>query len=109
MDPGHKRAQDHTFGEASEAWLAYVAHETDRRPSTVKDYRNTVRRYLLPEFGANTLLHTIDTKRVDAFRERMLADGHERSKRSSCSCTASRGAPSAKAGSRSTPPRTPIG
>jgi integrase len=75
-DPRHKRAQDHTFGEACDAWLGYVAEEKDRRPSTIKDYRNTVRRYLLAEFGADTLLHTIDTARVDAFRERMLAEGH---------------------------------
>ena len=34
------------------------------------------RRYLSTEFGVDTLLHTIETKRVDAFRERMLADGH---------------------------------
>jgi len=74
-DPRHKRAQDHTFGEACDAWLAYVAGEKDRRPSTVKDYRNTVRRYLIAEFGPDTLVHTIDTARVDAFRERMLAEG----------------------------------
>jgi integrase len=75
-DPRWKREQDHTFGEACEAWLAYVGEEKDRRPSTIKDYRNTVRRYLLAEFGADTLLHTIDTKRVDTFRERMLAQSH---------------------------------
>ena len=34
-----------------------------------------MRRYLLVEFGRDTLLHTIDTKRVDDFRERMLAEG----------------------------------
>jgi integrase len=75
-DPRRKRARDHTFGEACDAWLAYVAEEKDRRPSTIKDYRNTLRRYLVPEFGGETLLHTIDTERVDAFRERMLAEGH---------------------------------
>ncbi len=53
-----------------------MAEEKDGRPSTIKDYRNTVRRYLLAEFGRDTLLHTIDTARVDAFRERMLAEGH---------------------------------
>ena len=73
-DPRRKRAQDHTFGEACDAWLAYVAHEKDRRPSTIGDYRNAVRRYLIPEFGADTLLHTIDTARVDAYRERLLVD-----------------------------------
>jgi integrase len=57
------------------AWIAYLAEEKDRRPSTIKDDRNTVRRYLLPEFGVDTQLHTMDTKRVDAFRERMLAQG----------------------------------
>jgi integrase len=75
-DPRRKRREDHTFAEACEAWLDYVAHEKDRRPSTVRDYRNTVRRYLIAEFRADTLLHTIDTERVDAFRERMLAERH---------------------------------
>jgi integrase len=74
-DPRRKRAQDHRFGEACDAWLPYVAHEKDRRPSTIGDYRNTVRRYLLPEFRADTLLHTIDTARVDAYRERLLVEG----------------------------------
>jgi integrase len=75
-DARHMRAQDHTFGEACDGWLAYVAGEKDRRPSTIKDYRNTVHRYLIAEFGNDTLLHTIDTERIDAFRERMLAEGH---------------------------------
>ncbi len=35
-DPRHKREQDYTFGEACDAWLAYVEGEKDRRPSTVK-------------------------------------------------------------------------
>jgi integrase len=33
------------------------------------------RRRLLPEFGAATLLHKIDTARVDAYRERLLVEG----------------------------------
>ena len=74
-DPRRKRLDDHTFGEACDAWLAYVAHEKDRRPSTIGDYRNAVRRYLVPEFGADTLLHTIDTERIDAYRERLLVEG----------------------------------
>src|SRR4051812_18132062 len=74
-DPRRKRADDHTFGEACDAWLAYVDHEKERRPSTIGDYRNAVRRFLLPEFGADTLLHTIDTARVDVYRERLLVEG----------------------------------
>lgn len=74
-DPHGLGASARTFGAACEAWLAYVEHEKDRRPSTVDDYRNSVRRYLIPEFGAATPLWTISTRQIDAFRERMLADG----------------------------------
>ncbi len=75
-DPRHKRDHDHTFGEACEAWLDYVEHEKARRPSTVRDYRNAARCYLLPEFGADTLLRTIDTRRIDTYRERLLTETH---------------------------------
>ena len=43
-DPRHKRAQDHTFAKACDAWLAYVAHEEDGRPSTLNAERVAVRR-----------------------------------------------------------------
>ena len=74
-DPRHKRDHDRSFGEACDAWLAYIEHEKARRPSTVRDYRNAVRCYLVPEFGADTLLRTIDTRRIDAYRERLLTEG----------------------------------
>jgi integrase len=73
-DPRHKRDQDRTFAEACDAWLDYVEHEKALRPSTVRDYRNAVGCYLLPEFGATTLLRTIDTARIDAYRERLLTE-----------------------------------
>ena len=41
----------------------------------MRDYRNAVGCYLLPEFGATTLLRTIDTRRIDAYRERLLTEG----------------------------------
>jgi hypothetical protein len=41
----------------------------------VRDYRNAVGFYLLPELGATTLLRTIDTRRIDAYRERLLTEG----------------------------------
>ena len=74
-DPRRKRDQDRTFAEACDAWLDYVEHEKALRPSTVRDYRNAVGCYLLPEFGATTLLRTIDTRRIDAYRERLLTEG----------------------------------
>lgn len=61
-----------TFGEACAEWLRHVEHDKKRKPSTVRDYRNHVRADLLPAFGAETSLATIDTPQVDAFRERLL-------------------------------------
>jgi integrase len=66
---------EHTFGEACEEWLRYVEHDRDRRPSTVRDYRNTVKRYLLPHFGADAPIERITTDDVDAYREALLDEG----------------------------------
>jgi hypothetical protein len=74
-DPRHRRDQDRTLAEACDAWLGYVELEKALRPSTVRDYRNAVGCYLLPEFGTTTLLRTIDTRRIDAYRERLLTEG----------------------------------
>jgi integrase len=64
-----------TFGEACGEWLRYVEHERKRKRSTLGDYRSSVRAGLLPGFGANTLLSSIDTAAIDAWRARLLADG----------------------------------
>jgi len=42
----------------------------------VRDYRNTVRRYLLPHFGPDTSVARLTTDDIDAFREGLLEDGH---------------------------------
>ena len=42
-----------TFADAAAEWLSYVEHDRKRRPSTVRDYRNSVGAHLLPEFGAD--------------------------------------------------------
>lgn len=65
----------HTFGDACAEWLRYVEHDRDRRESTVRDYRNTVRLYLLPHFGADTPVEKITTDDIDAFREGLLDEG----------------------------------
>jgi integrase len=64
-----------TFGEACDEWLRYVEHDRGRRPSTVSDYRNTVRRYLVPHFRADTPVARLTTDDIDAFREGLLDDG----------------------------------
>ena len=64
-----------TFGMAAAEWMRYVKHDRKRRPSTVQDYRRELKQRLIPEFGEDTPLTEITTDDVDAFRERMLAEG----------------------------------
>jgi integrase len=64
-----------TFHDACIEWLRYVEHDRQRTASTVRDYRNTVRKYLLPGFGAATPVATITTEDIDEFREDMLEEG----------------------------------
>ena len=64
-----------TFAEACHEWLRYVEHDRQRTESTLRDYRNTVRRHLVPHFGADTPVGSITTDGVDALREALLA-GH---------------------------------
>lgn len=64
-----------TFDDACAEWLRYVEQEKQRRPSTVRDYRNTANGVLLPEFGKATPLEQITTERIDQWREKLLEDG----------------------------------
>ncbi len=64
-----------TFAQACEEWMRYVTVDRKRRPSTVRDYRREIDKRLVPEFGAETPLSTITTAAVEAFRERMVAEG----------------------------------
>jgi integrase len=65
----------HTFGQACDEWLRYVENDRERRSSTVRDYRNAVRRHLLPHFGPDTPVGRLSTDDIDAFREGLLDDG----------------------------------
>ncbi len=72
---GERTGDAVTFGDACTEWLRYVEHDRRRAPSTLADYRNTVRAYLLAEFGEHTPLGKIETRRIDAYRERLLSEG----------------------------------
>jgi integrase len=73
-----------TFGEAVEDWLRYVEHEKQRKPSTVRDYRNAAENHLLARFGKATPLRKVvrgqvvgdsfGPDEVDAFRRALLAN-----------------------------------
>jgi hypothetical protein len=64
-----------SFEDACREWLRYVEHDRQRAASTLRDYRNTVRLYLLPGLGASTPVASITTEDIDALRERMLGEG----------------------------------
>ena len=66
---------DVTFRQACEEWMRYVELDRKRRPSTVRDYRREIDKRLVPEFGGATPLSAITTAEVEAFRERMVAEG----------------------------------
>jgi hypothetical protein len=53
-----------TFADAAAEWLRYVEHDRQRRPSTVRDYRNTTEARLIPEFGSDSI-DAITPDRVD--------------------------------------------
>lgn len=63
-----------TFGRACDDWLSYIEHDRKRRPSTVGDYRRTVRCYLRPAFGEDTPIEEITVADVDAYRARLVAE-----------------------------------
>jgi integrase len=64
-----------TFEDACVEWLRYVTDDRQRAASTLHDYRNVVRRYLLPGFGPSTPVTKITTEDIDAFRERLVGEG----------------------------------
>lgn len=66
--------RERTFGEACAEWLRYVEVDRQRAVSTLRDYRNTVNRYLVPELGEDTRLTRITTAKIDALRERLLSE-----------------------------------
>jgi integrase len=72
-DPGENTGK--TFGDAVAEWLRYVEEEKARRPSTLRDYRNTATTTLEPEFGKDTPLGEITTERIDVWRSRLLREG----------------------------------
>jgi integrase len=63
-----------TFEDAAAEWLRYVEQDRKRRPSTVRDYCNTINGRLNPEFGPEPL-EAIDTDRIDGWRAELVAGG----------------------------------
>lgn len=64
-----------TFADAAAAWLHYIEHDRKRSPSTVRDYRSSLRAVLLPHFGKDAPISKITVEDVDRFRENRIAAG----------------------------------
>ncbi|MEZ5101211.1 MAG: site-specific integrase [Thermoleophilia bacterium] len=62
-----------TFADAAAEWLRYAEHERGVKPSTLRDYRTSVRAYLLPAFG-HLALEDVTPDRIDLWRSRLLAE-----------------------------------
>ncbi len=41
-----------TFADAAEEWLRFIEQDRDRKPSTIRDYRSSLKVHLLPAFGS---------------------------------------------------------
>ena len=61
-----------TFEYAADAWLRYVEHDRRRAPSTIRDYRNTVNRHLIPRFAGP--LTNITVGDIDRVRSELLSE-----------------------------------
>jgi integrase len=72
---GVEAATGRTFGDACAEWLRYVEHEKARKPSTLRDYRNTANGALTEEFGSETPIEQVTTERIDSYRRRLLTEG----------------------------------
>lgn len=61
-----------TFGEALDEWLRHAEHERELKPSTLRDYRSAVEKWLRPTFGSARLeqisSQTIERWRADAMQ-----------------------------------------
>lgn len=66
-----ERGESVTFRYAVEQWLRYVEHDRGRKPSTLRDYRNTVNRQLLGRFG-DRLLTEITVEDLEQLRVELL-------------------------------------
>lgn len=69
--PGRRAHPD--LGDAAAEWLRYLELQRRRKKSTLQDAQNTVRRYLLPHFGADTPLYSVERYEVVVIRGAMYA------------------------------------
>ncbi len=75
LDPKPKQPTGHTYEHACEAYLRYIEIERARAVTTVRGYRATAKRYLLPALGKDTPVSEITTEQIDDLRTELLTQG----------------------------------
>ncbi len=60
-----------TFADAAEEWLRFIEQDRDRKPSTIRDYRSSLKVHLLPAFGSMPL-EEIDSSVIEQWRRTSL-------------------------------------
>jgi hypothetical protein len=61
-----------TFAEAAAEWLRFIEQDRERKPSTVRDYRNVLNSRLLPAFGERQL-ESITRDDIESWRRTLHA------------------------------------
>ena len=64
MVESERRANIPTFGDTIDAWLLYLRVEKRRKASTLQDARNVANGVLMPHFGRDTPLYSIERREV---------------------------------------------
>jgi hypothetical protein len=71
--PGLVRT-DATVKDAVEEWLRYVEHERGVRATTIREYRSSACKHLVPAFG-DRKLEAITTHSIEVWKSHLLAEG----------------------------------
>jgi integrase len=70
-----QQATGATWEDACREWLRYIEHDRKRKRSTVRDYTLTIEANLIDDIGADRKLEAIQPMHLDAYRDRLLAEG----------------------------------
>lgn len=68
----HGPTRSLTFSDAVVNWIEWIEHDLQRRPSTVRGYRNHVNNHLLPQFATRPLID-ITVREIDQWRATLVS------------------------------------
>src|SRR4051794_39639050 len=68
-----------TFADACSEFLRYMEVDRDRKPSTLTDYRSTIRAHLVPAFGS-LRLEDVTAERIETWKATMTMSNRTKAK-----------------------------